>query len=92
MYLCFFDRVFGRNPENTVVEKTSNHFFLHWNPPTVRFKVGQAALPGPGGYGDGYGYAPQRTVGRPGVVVMQMKQLGAGRIGFAGLVGWSYLF
>ena len=22
---------------------------------------GQAALPGPGGYGDGYGYAPQRT-------------------------------
>ena len=80
-----------------IVEKTSNpkdlsHFFLHWNPGTVCFKVRQAALPGPGGYGDGYGYAPQRTVGRPGVVVLQMKQR-AGRIGFAGLVvGFRKLF
>ena len=84
--MFFWFRFWKESQRNTVVEKTSNpkdlnHFFHHWNPPTVRFKVGQAALPGPGGYGDGYGYAPQRTVGRPGVVVLQMKQR-AGRIGF----------
>ena len=89
IHWCSFDCIFGRNPQTTVVEKTSNpkdlsHIFLRWNPPTVCFLVGQAALPGPGGYGDAYGYAPQRTVGRPGVVVMQMKN--GGRIGFTGLV------